>query len=388
MTTTMPDERPVALLSAPETRRFLNDFVKRRVGASDVDDVVQTVLVDALSAQRIPDTESELRRWLTGIARHKIADLHRKAGREQPSELPDVETAPAPVEERLMAEWAEEQVQKSTDAARTLQWMAREGEGEKLEQIAAEEKIEAATVRQRVSRMRRWMKERWIAELAAVAAIAVLGFFVYRWLLRAPVEVVREPGPSASPELSPVERAVPIRRAALESCKRAEYQPCLEGLDRARDLDPAGDATEEVQGAREAAKKALDLEKQAPTKGNEPGPSVDPTLSPSFDGAKKGDDPAPPTPSAPPMPTGKAPTPKPQPSFEKAAPKGKPMSTPFSKSTSLDAIDPGIVPSDPPPNAAPEPVTAQTFPQQAQPPDPMPQQMAPPVKGSSKKGAK
>jgi RNA polymerase sigma factor (sigma-70 family) len=264
----MPEPRSVNLLGAPETRRFLNDFVRRRVAESHVDDVVQTVLVNALEAPQIPSGESELRRWLTGIAKHKIADLHRKSGREQPSELPDIESAPPPVEERLMAEWAESQAKHSKDAERTLRWMAREGEGEKLEQIAAEEKIEAATVRQRVSRMRRWMKERWIAELAAVAALALLGVMIYRWLRAPAVEVVRD-APTAVP-IGPIERAHELRRAALESCDKRLYRECLEGLDRAKELDPSGDGAPEVQGARAKAKKAIDAAPESAPKGRAP----------------------------------------------------------------------------------------------------------------------
>src|SRR5690349_18462552 len=101
------------VLGAPETRRFLCDYVRKRVGESDVDDVVQTVLVEALASDRVPEDETEIRKWLVGVARHKIADLHRRRGREQPAELPDIETAPGPVEERELARWAEEQANSS-----------------------------------------------------------------------------------------------------------------------------------------------------------------------------------------------------------------------------------------------------------------------------------
>ncbi|HTJ83683.1 MAG TPA: sigma-70 family RNA polymerase sigma factor, partial [Polyangiaceae bacterium] len=181
-------------LGAAETRRFLRDYIKRRVSEADVDDVVQTVLVEALASSRVPDGETDLKKWLIGVARHKIADLHRRAGREQPSELGDVETVPAPVEERELIRWAEEQAKGSKDAEKTLDWMAREGEGDKLEHIAEEEKLPAATVRQRVSRMRRWMKERWLAELAAVAALSLLAFVIWRFFLQPKPEIaVPEP---------------------------------------------------------------------------------------------------------------------------------------------------------------------------------------------------
>jgi len=260
-----------ALLGTSDVRRTLVDFVKRRVQPSDVDDVVQTVLCDALAAERIPSDASEVRRWLVGIARHKVADVHRKSKREPPAELPDLEASPAPIEEREMATWAERQAPPTEEARQTLDWMAREGEGEKLEAIASEEKVPAARVRQRVSRLRRWMKERWLAELAAVAAIAVLALAAW-WALRrpdaAPDAVIVPEVPTANPE-PPVVPAVPAvpddslsrakvaRDAALEHCKQSQWNECLRGLDDAKILDPAGENAPAVKSARDAAEKAL-----------------------------------------------------------------------------------------------------------------------------------
>jgi RNA polymerase sigma factor (sigma-70 family) len=263
------------LLGSAEIRRMLTDYVRRRVSESDVDDVVQTVLVEALSSERVPDERTELRKWLTGVARHKIADLHRRSGREKPSELPDIETGPAPVEEHHLAEWAEREAKKSSkDADATLRWMAREGEGDKLEHIAAEEKLPAATVRQRVSRMRRWMKERWLAEIAAAAAFGVIAFLIYRFVfVKKDPEVVREdlPQPTATQTAhpdkviapSPLERAAELRRQAIPSCS-SDPTGCLQKLDEAKRLDPAGDASREIESARKAANDAIQ-NKAAPT---------------------------------------------------------------------------------------------------------------------------
>ncbi|HVY46750.1 MAG TPA: sigma-70 family RNA polymerase sigma factor, partial [Minicystis sp.] len=147
--------RPAAKLGDPALRRQLEEFVRRRVPGAEVDDVVQTVLCDALAARERPEAPEELRRWLLGIARHKVVDFHRRAHRERPAELPELEAEPPPVEERELVAWAEKHAGATEDAQKTLGWMAREGEGEKLETIAAEEKVPAARVRQRVSRMRR-----------------------------------------------------------------------------------------------------------------------------------------------------------------------------------------------------------------------------------------
>ena len=135
---------PTNALADPAVRRAIEDFVRRRVPGVDVDDVVQTVLCDALAAKGRPEDPAELRRWLVGIARHKVADHHRRSAREAASELPELPAPPPPIEERGMARWAEEQAASTRDAKQTLSWMAREGEGEKLESIADEEAVPAA----------------------------------------------------------------------------------------------------------------------------------------------------------------------------------------------------------------------------------------------------
>lgn len=345
------------LLGSAEIRRMLTDYVRRRVSESDVDDVVQTVLVEALSSERVPDERTELRKWLTGVARHKIADLHRRSGREKPSELPEIETGPAPVEEHHLVEWAEREAKKSSkDADATLRWMAREGEGDKLEHIAAEEKLPAATVRQRVSRMRRWMKERWLAEIAAAAAFGVLAFLIYRFVFapKGP-EVVREDLPvlpespsatqTANPDKvlapNPLERAAELRRQAIPTCS-SDPTKCLEKLDEAKRLDPAGDATPDVEGARKVANDAIQNKAEPPTTASpiDSASAFPPSTSSAY---------APPRTTATPQVTSKPPAPTNSDfdSKSKAAPKAPPKKE--SKESSLNDATPtgtsGVKPS-------------------------------------------
>src|SRR5215467_12922982 len=70
-----------ALLAGNATRRRLSAIVRRRVPSQDADDVVQSVLCDALAAEQVPVDPDELARWLAGVARHKVADHHRRAAR-------------------------------------------------------------------------------------------------------------------------------------------------------------------------------------------------------------------------------------------------------------------------------------------------------------------
>jgi DNA-directed RNA polymerase specialized sigma24 family protein len=283
MSATMSTEPPAmkTLLGDPALRRALSDFVRRRVPPSDVDDVVQTVLVDALAATNAPTDPRELTRWMLGVARHKVADLHRRAHREPPAELHDIEASPAPIEELEMARWAEEQAGSSRDAKQTLAWMAREGEGEKLEAIATDEQVPAARVRQRVSRMRRWMKERWLAELAAVAALGIVALVAW-WVLHRADRPEANPLPAPSAPITPeppnsIERARSLRADALEKCKREDWAGCLEGLDQARGLDPVGDQAPAVGAARSQANDGL-LRDNAPQE--PPSKMKDPTPAP------------------------------------------------------------------------------------------------------------
>ncbi|MGK3994183.1 sigma factor [Sorangium sp. So ce1024] len=278
MTPMTTEHRPPATspLADPGTRRALEEFVRRRVPGGEVDDVVQTVLCDALAAPSRPADPTELRRWLLGIARHKVADHHRRSSRETAAELPDLPVGPPPIEARELARWAEEQAAATRDARQTLSWMAREGEGEKLESIAADEHVPAARVRQRVSRMRRWMRERWLAELAAVAALALLAIVVLRLLRSAKdlpeIAPLPEPPPSALPPEAPrdaLERARALRAEALRACDEAAWRRCLEQLDEADRLDPAGRGAPDAAAARERALDAL----RAPT--DKEGPVLD-----------------------------------------------------------------------------------------------------------------
>ena len=292
------------LLGDPAFRAAVLAYVRRRVPPADIEDVVQTVLCDALSAPDRPESPEALKRWLLAIARHKVVDRHRLAGRERPADLPDLPAGPPPVEERSMVRWVERQATRKDDA-RTLDWMAREGEGEKLEAIAADERVPAARVRQRVSRMRRWMKERWAAELAAVAMLAALAVAAW-WLLRdrlTPPSPSRR-RPSIVPEQppSPLDRARALRAEALRACDQGSFRTCLDGLDQARGLDPTGDQDPAVGAARARAEAALEPEApelKMPIKGDPPAPSAKPApttlkLDPSDvskDGSKKAKEP-------------------------------------------------------------------------------------------------
>jgi len=234
----------------PDLRSALVAMVRKRVPESEVEDIVQSALAEAIASPHAPADSESLRRWIFGVAKHKVVDYHRRAGRES-FDLPDVEGTPAPHLEADLLRWAERNLPEGTENQKTLDWMLREGEGEKLESIAASEKLPPPRVRQRVSRLRRHFKENWQREVALLAALGVIISAVVLFVLKK-----EDPNPIITHEVVDP-RAEPMRRLALEKCAKNEWQPCVDGLDEARRLDPAGDKLPEVERARQAASSAL-----------------------------------------------------------------------------------------------------------------------------------
>lgn len=234
-----------------ELRSALVAMVKKRVPDSEVEDIVQQTLADAFASPHAPPDAESFRRWIFGVAKNKVVDYHRRAGRETFDLPDDIAGTAAPHQEQDMLRWAEKHLPPGDDNKATLDWMLREGDGEKLESIAETENLPAPRVRQRVSRLRRHLKQHWAKEVALLATVGVLITGILFFLRRPPVEK-----PIANEDVA---RAEEMRKHAIGKCDAADFKECLIELDEAKKLDPAGDAKPAVQQAREGAKKALAL---------------------------------------------------------------------------------------------------------------------------------
>lgn len=186
-------------LARNDVRRGLTALLRRRVPPQEVEDVAQTVLADALSASVIPTDPEELRRWLTGIARHKIADFHRRAARTnartsdaEPESIAASRSSEQSYEEREILESLLNEPRTRRDAE-TLEWLVREHAGERLQDIASETKIPATVVRQRVSRLRRAIRSRWVGVFGLVALLAGLSYLGFEAFLHPSVAITPEP---------------------------------------------------------------------------------------------------------------------------------------------------------------------------------------------------
>ena len=178
-------------LQAPGFLAWLSAIVRRRVPSSDVDDVVQAVLCAALDSSLIPVDEGEIGRWICGITRNKVADFHRRANRELTSE-DDVPVQNHDGEIRLVLRAVVSEASSTARGQEELEWIVREHEGEELSRIAEELRLPAPAVRQRVSRLRRTLRSRFlgVSGVLAFALVTAAGFAeLKRW--RAP-EIVAD----------------------------------------------------------------------------------------------------------------------------------------------------------------------------------------------------
>jgi DNA-directed RNA polymerase specialized sigma24 family protein len=240
--------RFVARLADPALNARLSHFVRARVPESDADDILQATLADALAAPEPPEDDEDLARWVFGICRHKIVDWFRRGRREVPVDLTGDEYAlPAatlPASAIDLAHWARRELPKGRHNEQTFEWMLREGEGEKLEAIAADANLPAPAVRQRVWRLRRYFQKRWAAQAAAVAALLIVALVVFFALRRKPEPIAPRPDPSfepspnlpapiappltpsplpalsAEPDASPIRKEAPVKTPAPVQRKR------------------------------------------------------------------------------------------------------------------------------------------------------------------------
>jgi RNA polymerase sigma factor (sigma-70 family) len=240
-------------LAEAELRDGLERYVRRRLRDEDAGDVVQATMADALASDGAPLDHEGFRRFVFTIARNKVADHYRRHSREQADEQ-IIEHAPGshdPVSAKDLLRWAEEALPSSEDKS-TLEWMLREADGDKLEHIAQEENVPAPRVRQRVSRLRKYLRARWAAQLAAAGVAGLVIVFGVLWYQKQrQIEVIKIERDNFA------EEGRRLRRAALGDCQAREWQRCLDGLDRAKQLDPSGDDSQAVRDARRAAAEAL-----------------------------------------------------------------------------------------------------------------------------------
>jgi RNA polymerase sigma factor (sigma-70 family) len=259
----------------PALRREVEAAVRRRVRGDEAEDVVQATLADVLSASALPDEPEEFRRFVFGVARNKVFDHFRRQKR-QTDGLDESQTAAPepPLSARDILRWAEGELPDS-ESQSTLEWMLREGDGEKLEHIARDARLPATRVRKRVSRLRKFLRDRWAAELMLAGLLALLCLGALYWYSKGknPDDFVkREP-------LRPTPSALP---RSVQPRAPEPSLPAAPALSAAPDPSaaPAPSDPPRLLGPSEFSKHQQALRDRARSMQSSPGPS--PTTVPDF----------------------------------------------------------------------------------------------------------
>jgi DNA-directed RNA polymerase specialized sigma24 family protein len=228
-----------------DLRRSLVLFARKRLPNGDAEDVVQDTLTDALAATQAPEDPLELRKWVFGIARRRVADhvagMPRGQAMAQDSDatvLPSGE-----VDAVDLVRWARSEVEGNPEDLRTLGWIVREGLfGDKLASMAKESGLPHALVRQRVSRLRRLLRQRWATQ-AGIAAVLLLAL---GWWGFGSGPTTERADPDDVVAASPAHRATSLREEAEAACRVRDWYACTQYLDEAKVQDPDGERSERV----------------------------------------------------------------------------------------------------------------------------------------------
>lgn len=169
--TTEAREQLLDYIQSPTTRASLHAYVRRRGLADSAEDLVQTVLCDALTASAVPERNSELPRFVTGIARNKVIDEQRRRARWKRGELPEDTATPTSEEARdLLRRIAKDVVEP--EERRALAWLVREHQGDSLYLLALEQSLEPSALRQRICRLRKSLRARYLGPLLLLLGVA------------------------------------------------------------------------------------------------------------------------------------------------------------------------------------------------------------------------
>lgn len=140
-----------------ELRPRIAGFVRRRVAAEDVEDVVQDVFSELVEAYRVVTPIEEIGAWLFRVARNRIIDRSRKQQPQQFPELPDgrerwEDTLPSPelgpdaaYARRILLDEVALALAELPDEQRDV-FIAHEIEGRSFKRIAADTGIGVNTL--------------------------------------------------------------------------------------------------------------------------------------------------------------------------------------------------------------------------------------------------
>lgn len=262
--------------NSSKLRGDLHDHVCRvyRLNEFDADDVLQLAYIKAEARSDWPALEEKMLPWLKTFAFFARLTFRRNEARRrkvvrpvaEPEGVHEVDDDPYETRAAEFHATAERMAAEDPKDAKSYAMLSQRFEGVPISAVAAtfamkEPAVYANTNRFAV-RVGARMLERGAGYASAVAiAIAVICLILRSFLYKPPPVIALVPAPSESEPLPAMQTKPPVatllRKQAQKAFEAKAYKPCLDLLDRARDLDPDGDQDPKIDQMRNDAQRAL-----------------------------------------------------------------------------------------------------------------------------------
>jgi DNA-directed RNA polymerase specialized sigma24 family protein len=248
-----------SLLGLAGTRRLITSIVKDRVPEEEVDDIVQSVMAEALRAPALPYRTEALLAWLATIARRQSAQFLRKRARRakyegpMPDDAPDVDdevfvprgltfdpndpSDDPELEAQTKLDWLRDEVAGDVRDHETLDMILEHYVGKKTyAHIAEARELPLTAVSWRIfafktkyiPRYKRWRRQRALLliffALGVAALVAVLASVFWPRARREPIGPDPAP-PPAPPSQMPTRTLAPPFEPALPTEPSAPTAP-------------------------------------------------------------------------------------------------------------------------------------------------------------------
>jgi DNA-directed RNA polymerase specialized sigma24 family protein len=248
----------------------------RGVWKQDIDDLAQDVTTELLGmAKPPPDMDGCLAAARKATNDESIDALRKGTRRSVTNAGPtgeadrftaaDHASPPCcdPVDRTKQVEMLRDHVARCELSERDAQMLMLDADGASAAEIGRTLKLQPQTVRNRLSTVRRIVREAWEVKTRVGAAFALLiALLVAWWTIARPkpqIVLPETPVPSVRPATSTerpepnatLDRAGELREKAFAACMKDDWSTCEKGLDEAKKLDPDGERDGRVQAARD-----------------------------------------------------------------------------------------------------------------------------------------
>lgn len=274
MTTSLRDHPNAKRIASPMVRAKILEVIGKRLQPADVKDVMQEVYLRLFRViDELPESDDELRAFTAVVTDGEVKRKLRKdtvrdgrhAGEEAAEAVAEPATSVSPHEReefRRLYEYAQTVDEKAPYHADCLRWAQRLARGDEWADIARDEGIPESTLRKRMERFRKHMRQRWYV-YSGLAGPVLVYLMVNHWRdeypgVGAPNPHAMEPEATTSapaPE-TPTQAASRLRLEAKTACDAHDFTKCESLLDAANRLDPSSNARPEVIDLRTTISRA------------------------------------------------------------------------------------------------------------------------------------